>query len=239
MEARRAMVCGVARWGSPMSSRSKTGSRESRSRHRPPVILVFGEDSNDTESIKVLLRHLCPRVPGEVVVEVRRDPPSLTKGATVPKVRGWMDSIARVVTTEARLRRVHAVLVHQDSDGPDPSAIVEAKLASELDRTLAAHTAHAVVPVQMTESWWLAFPDAVRGVKPTAWQTVKFPKHANTEAIDDPKRELKRITRAASAKNEYSEVDSVAIAERIVSDEMDLDVANPSWRRFVSMAVSL
>ncbi|MGB3699505.1 MAG: hypothetical protein WBA05_18935 [Gordonia sp. (in: high G+C Gram-positive bacteria)] len=203
------------------------------------MILVFGEDSNDTESIKVLVRHLCPRAPGEVVVETRREPPSLTKGATDAKVRSWMDEIADLVERESRARVVHAVLVHQDSDGPDPSGKVEHRLAAELAAAIPGHATHAVVPVQMTEAWWLAFPDAVRGVKPTAWRQVKFPRQANTETIAEPKRELKRITRAASPKQEYSETDSVAIAEQIVTKKLSLDVDNPSWNRFVAVASAL
>lgn len=108
---------------------------------------------------------------------------------------------------------MRAVIVHQDADGPDPAGERHATLTASL-ATL-RREGHAVVPVQMAEAWSFLFPDAVEALRPSQWKG-KLPRAArDVETIDNPKRELKRLTRTRRSGLEYQEADAPAIAKNV------------------------
>lgn len=211
----------------PAVSKRKTGRAQ-----RKPAVLIFGENHNDTSSIRNLIQHLDPNLAAEADILPRRDPPSLTRHAKLDTTRSWLTKISDVVAAESRIRMVRAVLVHQDSDGPDAQEAVARKLDKELKRTINSSPAYAVVPIQMTEGWWLMFPDAVRASRPSAWKDLKLP-NRDTGGISNPKKVLQTATRKASPKNEYSESDSLAISEIIRDTKAQPSHTNSSWDSFV------
>lgn len=231
-----------------MVLRSARG-RAAMSRATPPprgmgargreLILVFGEDPNDTAAISTLTTWLNPRIGIRYKVEPRRDPPSLTRHADELKTRDWLTGIASLVAKqEAAGRRVHAVLVHQDADGVDASGRVEANLNRRLAEVFEGRPAHAVVPVSMSEAWWIMFPDAVRSVKKQAWRDLKLPT-GDVEQIQHAKSYLKSATRKVAPKNTYSEGDSMAIAHNIVAQNKAPACSSKSWERYKKVCQSL
>lgn len=203
-----------------------------------PVVLIFGEDRHDSDSIKILAEYLHPKLAEGTDIQVRRDPPSLTRDATEKKVGGWMQRIGELVKTESTLRDIHAVLVHQDSDGPDPAGCTAAQLSTHLQSAISTVRTEPVVPVQEIEAWWLIFPDAVRAVKPTVWRDLKLP-GGNSATVSDPKARLIKATRHASQKYPYQESDSVTVAQQISRRALSPTGTNPSWDQFEQMVRGL
>lgn len=185
-------------------------ARPSVGRQRASVVLVFGENLNDSESIRHLVEKAAPRLSGRV--RARPRPVSLTRSAGVTVVRNWVNELSSVIASvEAAGQPVLAVIVHRDADRIDPNGEEESALAQQL-----AHlrVAFPTVPVVCTEAWWFQYPDSVESVKPIAWRNALPRSNRNVEAITDPKSELRRLTRRGGA-SEYSEADSPRIAEHI------------------------
>lgn len=203
-----------------------------------PIVLVFGEDHNDTSAICVLARALNPKFSTELSIEPRKEPASLTRGAGVGAIKTWLQKVSDVAAAENQLRSVAAILVHQDSDGPDTYRKVAQNLNNNLKVILEGTPAKAVVPIQMTEGWWLMFPDAVRATKPAVWRDAKFPK-GDTASISNPKQALIGLTKRVSKKHAYAESDSLAIAESIVRLGIKPSNVNSSWGDFESLVKAL
>lgn len=142
---------------------------------RPGLVLVFGENYNDSQSIGHLLIHANPRLAGRVKALPR--PTSLTRQAKGQAVRNWVTELDRTIRGyEAGGRRITAALVHRDSDCPDP----DGEVTAALDKDLAPlGCGHPVVPVEEIEAWWFLFPDAVEAVRPSAWRGT-MPRRAGT-----------------------------------------------------------
>lgn len=205
-----------------------------RGRRQEAVILVFGENLNDADSIKSLLAHAQPDLARRL--RSRPRPVSLTRTAKGPAVRKWIDELAGVVAaTERAGTPVHAVVVHRDADGPDATASVHQQLADQL--TTLPCAGHPVVPVQMTEAWWFLFPDAVEAVRPRAWRDLVPRKDRDVETINDPKSELQRLTRRAG--HEYSEADSPAIARKVSELSPVQYGRSASYSRLLATAAAL
>lgn len=250
------------------SSGTPESSTECRAlARRSPVILVFGEgaqgkagrNSYDAQAIKALIPALAPGVNDSYDIKVIKDPPSLTRGASSESVRSWMDDIGDTIAAQETSRPVHAVLVHQDADGKDGERRRET-LQAQLDEMRTAHNSGystsrrkkkkgpipcpwricAVVPVQMTEAWWLLFPDSIRALNPGAWRDLKLPTGA-VENHNDPAALLtSRTDKHTRGKKKYIKSESPAIADliarRIIAGkEPDKPArpSSPSWNRFV------
>lgn len=182
----------------------------SKPRRRKPVILVFGENLNDSQSVSALLIHAQPNLVGRV--EARPRPTSLARSAGVHSVRRWTDLIERtIVTTQLGGRSVQAVVVHRDADASDQDGAAHRELAEQLSSL--STRGHPVVPVQELEAWWFLFPDAVEAVR-QQWRGKLRRSDRDVEAINNPKEELKRLTRSQGGK-EYQEADSPLIARHI------------------------
>lgn len=189
-----------------MNSRAKPHGRVGV---RRSIVLVFGENLHDSQSIAHLLVGLEPSLEGRI--EARPRPVSLQRTAGVVATRAWLANVAKAVeATAAAGQPVSAVLVHRDADGPDPTGAVHRALAADLS---AVRVGHPVVPVQAIEAWWLLHPAAVESVRPLAWRGALRDVPADVEGIKNPKKELVRRTR--SSRRSYSEADSVAIAKAI------------------------
>ena len=75
----------------------------------------------------------------------------------------------------AVLGDVVCVLAHTDSDEPDDGRFAAAR-TDDL-RKAGLGNAHAVVPVEAIEAWWLLFPEATEAAVPS-WQGGAHPQAA-------------------------------------------------------------
>ncbi|WOQ16223.1 hypothetical protein [Raineyella sp. W15-4] len=142
---------------------------------------------------------------------------------SAPKMRGWVNAMSDAVKARAASgnRDVIGVLVHRDADTADPVG----RLAEELNGQLAGLPvdARAIVPVQETEAWWLAYPAALAAIR-SWWAKAVHDPSGDTERIAGPKELLQRQTRRTTgdSRGQYVESDSRAIAAQIV--------LLPGWR---------
>lgn len=129
-------------------------------RKKPPVILVFGEDDHDRESLGILVRALRPDAPA---IKKRREPPVLVKGRAEARQKKNARDIATQARLEARLRPVAAIIAHQDADAVEPA---HERLAEAIERRLEAEGFQAIgaVPAWEMETWLYLWPDAAQKV---------------------------------------------------------------------------
>lgn len=201
-------------------------------RGRAPVVLVFGESTNDTQAIKYLVEALCPELKGQV--QARREPTSLHRGASEESVLGLTDRIADVVRSNER--PVACVFVHRDSDTPDPHGRLQQDTEAAL-RDSGVCDAHAVVPVHEIEAWWLLFPDATEQLRPSVWRNTLQRSSRNWDAVANPKEELRNRTGKDNRRHAYSEADSPRVAEYVaaaIADGIAPKGRSLSFDRFVS-----
>lgn len=175
----------------------------------PGSILVFGENRNDSRSVRELLLAANATL-DERRVKALPKPMSLTRDAKPDAVRKWVDQLDKAVRGHQATGPVSAVVVHRDADGPDLTGTVEAALTQQIS----CIGGKSVVPVQMIEAWWFLFPDAIEAVRPAAWRGRIPRKQHDVELIAKPKDELRRATRTKRAP-EYSEADSPVIAGHV------------------------
>lgn len=196
-----------------------------RSRSKPALILVFGESLNDAQSVVAMILGARPDLRGRVRPVPR--PTSLTRDAGPPAVTSWVKNLrSTVAALQSRGSLVSSVVVHQDTDGPDPQGLNEVRLRTQL-QGIADEVA---VPVEEMEAWWLLFPGAVRATRPGVWRTVLARTQGDVDAVGDPKGKLMRETRRAGY--EYSEADSVAIAEQVATRQFQPAGASASYTRW-------
>ena len=204
-------------------TRGKTRPKPSRG----PLVLVYGEDLNDTKSIQHLLRWVDERF-GRVV-KARKDPQSLQRTAKAKAVDGWVDDLRRAVDGfRSQGYDVRAVFVHRDADLLDNSDSERERLREQL---VSIAEAIPVVPVECTEAWWFLFPTAVENVRPAAWRNIMPKSSKNVDTIARPKQQLKEITRRA--KYEYVESDSVAIAQYVADEKLSISGSSASLQHLV------
>lgn len=104
-----------------------------------------------------------------------------------------------------------------DSDGPDDGSFAAERTAQLRDAGFPQ--AHAVVPVQQIEAWWLLHPAATERVVPK-WKGALKRVPGDVDIIKNPKAELIRRTRSKAASRPYRESDSPAIARAIAASPM-------------------
>lgn len=154
-------------------------------RHARGTVLVFGENLNDSQSIRELLLAANSELDDRRIKALPR-PMSLTREAKPDAVRRWVDQLDRAVRAHRAGGSVAAVVVHRDADGPDATGAIGNQLAGQLSSIGGL----PVVPVQTIEAWWFLFPDAVEAVRPSAWRG-KLPRTPHdVEVILKPKERL-------------------------------------------------
>ena len=176
---------------------------------REAVVLVFGESRNDRLSITRLIEALCPELAGRV--RARPFPVSLQKSASARSVSGWTERVSQAVASHSQ--PVTCVFVHRDADGPDPAGRLQQATEDAL-RAVGIPGAHAVVPVEEIEAWWLLFPDATERLR-RSWRGTLQRSHRDWDMITDPKGELRRRTAGVDRRYGYSEADSPSVARHV------------------------
>jgi hypothetical protein len=181
------------------------------------IVLVFGENTNDTKAIATLIQALCPRLAGRVAV--RKEPLLLAKGLPVHEVVKKAEKAARALTAEKARGRVDCIFLHEDADDTEPA---HEKLCDVKEAALRelGHAVYAVTPAWEIEAWWLLWPDAVASLR-ASWRSPNTYVGRQVGLIVDAKKELRRLLRPASAGGgfrNYEELDSPDIA-RIISQQ--------------------
>ncbi|HEX5752485.1 MAG TPA: hypothetical protein VFZ09_40140 [Archangium sp.] len=207
---------------------------------RPSIVLVFGEDENDTKSIRELIEGLRPELVGQV--QHRRQPLVLIKNARPEDVPERAQRIADAVDIERATHDVACVFAHEDCDEVEPKHLeVCAKIETALAK--AGCPAHAVVPAWELEAWWFMWPDAVQAVRPKSWRAPDDHLGKRVGLIKDAKEELRKRVVPKDLKPEkrkgfphYQESDSPAIARQVREKNLARrpGAKSDSYSRFVS-----
>ncbi|WP_419918205.1 hypothetical protein [Candidatus Poriferisocius sp.] len=124
-----------------------------------------------------------------------------------------MDQLRSAV--DAYEEQVVCVFVHRDADTPDLQGEVEQQLQANL-RKAGIDQAHAIVPVEEIEAWWLLFPTATEKLK-QSWSDTLKKQPGNVDMISNPKHELIQRTGRNTKRDAYTEADSSKVAERVAA----------------------
>lgn len=185
-----------------------------------PLALIFGEDQNDTRALRGLVNALLP-ADRQVDCKPLRDPPILSKGASRDKRKKLAKAIAVAVQHENRRRQV-VVVVHRDCDACEDA---HKDHANEIRRDLTEQGVEPVIPAVPAweiETWWMLFPEALHTCR-GCWSSVDY-SNRNLGKIERSKEVLIRDLRPKGALQkrcpDYSESDSVRIAEEILSSRL-------------------
>lgn len=181
------------------------------------MVLVFGEDENDRESIKILLEALRPDLRHRV--KPQRHPLVLIKNARLEDVPDRAQQIANVVDAYRVRAEIDRVFAHEDCDDVEPA---HERVATKIEEALAKAgcEAVAVTPAWELEAWWFLWPSAVKAAKPS-WREPNDYVGKSVGKIRNAKEELKKRVVPPDAKRRkggfrgYQESDSPRIALRV------------------------
>ncbi|MFC1706237.1 hypothetical protein ACFL59_05340 [Planctomycetota bacterium] len=206
-------------------------------RSKKEVVLVFGEDDNDTSAIRELLLALKPDMP---TIRKMRTPPVLIKGVQQFKRHKNARAIANVVKAVAAVSNVRHVFAHQDCDAIEPAHV---KLSKEIEAELASEgvEAIAVTPAWEIEAWWFLWPDAVVAVCSRWRRPARSGRRVGR--IVDAKTTLRRSLRPRSREKPpraYADSDSPKVAKnvRVLGLIDKLDAISDSFDAFARRARS-
>ena len=178
------------------------------------MILVFGEDGNDTAAIRELVLALRQDV-GRV--ETRRTPLVLVKGKDKARDRKNLAEMAAVVRADQRRGRQCVVVAHRDCDAIEPA---HEPIADALERGLLEQNgitqAVAAVAAWEIEAWWFLWPEAALAVN-SKWRRPEPPKR-NVGQIENAKEAFRRALRPrkkGQRPRDYTESDSPKIAAQV------------------------
>lgn len=195
-----------------------------------PQVLVFGEDDNDREVLRILITSLCPPASGRVAK--RKKPLLLARGATPDGLEARAKKLAATIRADEAIRPVACVFVHEDADDYAPA---DRHRAGSMEAAAAKYGAKicAVVPAWETEAWFFLFPGAVAETFPS-WTKLK----SATGRVDrrkDAKEAFRSATTPKNAKRRYEESDGPKIAATIAErDEARSPVGiSDAYQRFI------
>lgn len=175
------------------------------------IVLVFGEDENDTKSIKELVLGLRPDFPGRI--KPMRRPPIYSRGTNRRDVRSRVQRICHLIAAEQATSDVVCVLVHRDCDALEPAHQAQ---SAEIEREFDA-CGFEVVPVTPAwefESWLFLWPDAVSAYRPN-WNSIHRYKGRHVGLIPNAKEEFRRAVRVPGKQpRDYRESDAPAIVQK-------------------------
>jgi hypothetical protein len=179
----------------------------------PVVVLVFGEDTNDTRAVKDLILALRSE---PLRVETRRAPLVLIKGKDKARDRKNVAEIAAVVKAEQRRGSRCAVVAHRDCDAIEPaheqiaSALEQGLLDEGIGQVAAAAAAWEI------EAWWFLWPDAALAVN-SKWRRPEPPR-PEVGRIENAKEAFQQALRPkvkSQRPRDYAESDSPKIAAKV------------------------
>jgi hypothetical protein len=170
------------------------------------VLALYAEGHADEGFLPVIIQRTAEQVlarRGRTVVDVL-EPISLNH--TID--RQFPTRVERMLEAARRASGYHALIVHADADYPTPDrALLErfspgqtkVRQARQVQESVCEHLV-PIIPVQMTEAWMLADPDALReviGVNLTT-DAIGAPMHPHqVESDPDPKQTLNAVIEKA------------------------------------------
>ncbi len=189
-------------------------TRRSTRVRRPKVVLVYGEDRNDTEAIAELIQALCPDLVG--CVKAKPSPPVLIRDARAADVPSRAERILADVRAESVTRDVVCVFAHEDCDDYAPSHVAVSVKIEDAFATLGVPV-HAVTPSWELEAWFFLWPTAV-GAYRQSWRRLDSYRNRDTGMIKDAKETLRRALRPSGGTGgarDYRESDAPKIAAKV------------------------
>lgn len=172
------------------------------------VLALYAEGHADEGFLPVIIQRTAEQIlaqRGRTVVDVL-EPINLNH--TID--RQFPTRVERMLEAARRASGYHALIVHADADYPTPErALLErfspgqtkVRQARQAQESVCEHLV-PIIPVQMTEAWMLADPDALReviGVNLTT-DAIGAPMHPHqVESDPDPKQTLNAVIEKALA----------------------------------------
>lgn len=187
-----------------------TPRRAGRRAARPKVILVFGEDENDTKTVKEFILALRPDL--GVRVEARRNPPINLRDAPPGAVPSRVEKIARLIDAANVDADVVAVFAHEDTDAVEPSHVDLTNKIERAFRAIGYHQVWAATPAWEMEAWLMQWPEAFAEYVPS-WRPLAVA-GKRVGLIDNAKEYVVRALRPAGGRvRDYRESDSPELAQ--------------------------
>ncbi len=166
--------------------RRRAGKQDST--RKQGIVLVYGEDENDTKTLREFLVGLKPSLEGKV--HTRREPLVLIKNARLDEVKPRAERIANAVKAERVRYEVQCVFAHEDCDDLEPAHVAVCKKIEDALQA-AGCPAHAVVPAWEMEAWFFLWPEAVKAIS-QRWRLPDNYRGRHVGRIRNAKEELKR-----------------------------------------------
>ena len=176
------------------------------------VLALYAEGHADEGFLPVVIQRTAEQVlarRGRTIVDVL-EPISLNH--TID--RQFPTRVDRMLEAARRASGYHALIVHADADYPSPDRALLERFIPGQTRVRQARQAQEsvceylvpIIPVQMTEAWMLADPDALReviGVR-LALEALGTPAHPHqVESDPDPKQTLNVVIQNALAQRSH------------------------------------
>lgn len=183
-----------------------------------PLVLFFGEDSNDTNSLTHLARALLPR---DVSIDTKtlRRPPILRRDTNLKKKKAVAAEIAGFADVLAKRRKTIIVVAHRDCDECEDSHETNAtNLEAEL-RAAGVSKPVGAVPAWEMETWVMLFPSEIAEAR-RCWRKVDYSRRS-VGLIENAKEVLRRDLRPVGRGHscpDYSESDSIRIFELVAKN---------------------
>ena len=181
--------------------------RSRASSQRGNLILLFGEDPNDTKTIKYLVQGILPNFRG--AVKPLRNPPVYSRDAASHRIRTHVQRICSSIRAEQAVANVVGIIIHRDCDQIEPAHLAEAA-AIERDFRNEGIEVTAVTPAWEIEAWLFLWPEAVAAFRPT-WPSLQRYAGRHVGLIRNAKEEFERAVRVRGSR-EYRESDAQEIA---------------------------
>jgi hypothetical protein len=165
------------------------------------VLALVAEGATDERFLPVIIQRTVQHIVagrGRTVVDVLE--PQLVR--IDPQVSGQAE---RILAAARETAGYHALVIHADADHPTRERAWTERIAPGVARVRAAGINHHLVPlipVQMTEAWLLADPEALRqiiGTSMTANELRLLARAHQVESDPDPKQTLNELVRRATA----------------------------------------
>jgi hypothetical protein len=192
---------------------SQRKTRRSGSSKRRKLVLIFGEDHNDTKSLRELFLALCPGFSGTVKPLAR--PPILLRDARPADLKDRAARVAALIEAEQAVADVMCIFAHEDCDECEPAHNDLTKRIQDAFASVGHHV-HAVAPAWELETWWFLWPRAVREYRPS-WATLDSYAGMDLGRIRNSKEELRRALRPQGQRRtrDYRESDAPGIAGKV------------------------
>lgn len=210
-----------------LSSGRRDDARGKKS--RPKVVLVFGEDDNDRETLRQLAVAIRPDTPK---LEKRRKPLVLMRDREAAARKKNADGIAAQVKRDQKRFDVRGLIAHQDCDAIEPAheALAQSirSQLSVLDVPIVAAT-----PAWEMETWLYLWPDAAPA-HVVGWRRPART-GANVGKLTDAKERYRRDVRPLDKRvRDYVESDAPHIVKKAQALQLinKLDAKSESYIAF-------